>query len=42
MEIEAIGAFEAKARLSELLDQVGHGRVYRITKREKRSQSCGR
>jgi prevent-host-death family protein len=33
MEIEEIGAFEAKTRLSELLDQVQRGYVYRITKR---------
>ena len=32
MEIEEIGASEAKTRWSELLDQVGRGRVYRITK----------
>jgi prevent-host-death family protein len=35
MEIREIGAFEAKARLSELLEQVSRGRVYRITKRGK-------
>lgn len=35
MEIENIGAFEAKTRLSELLDHVERGRVYRITKRGK-------
>jgi prevent-host-death family protein len=33
MEAEEIGAFEAKTRLSELLDRVREGRVYRITKR---------
>lgn len=33
MEIEEIGAFEAKTRLSELLERVGRGHVYRITKR---------
>jgi prevent-host-death family protein len=33
--IEEIGAFEAKTRLSELLDKVARGRVYRITKRGK-------
>ena len=31
--IEEIGAFEAKTRLSELLDNVRRGQVYRITKR---------
>ena len=35
MEIEDIGAFEAKTRLSELLDRVQRGHVYRITKRGK-------
>jgi prevent-host-death family protein len=35
MDIEEIGAFEAKTRLSELLDHVQRGRVYRITKRGK-------
>jgi prevent-host-death family protein len=30
-----IGAFEAKTRLSELLDEVAKGRRYRITKRGK-------
>lgn len=35
MDIEEIGAFEAKTRLSQLLDQVRRGRVYRITKRGK-------
>jgi prevent-host-death family protein len=30
-----IGAFEAKTRLSELLDKVGRGHVYRITRRGK-------
>lgn len=33
MEPELIGAFEAKTRLSELLDKVSRGRTYRITKR---------
>ena len=33
MEPELIGAFEAKTRLSELLEKVSRGRVYRITKR---------
>ena len=35
MESEDIGAFEAKTRLSELLDKVSRGHVYRITKRGK-------
>ena len=35
MKPEEIGAFEAKTRLSELLDRVREGRVYRITKRGK-------
>jgi prevent-host-death family protein len=35
MEIEDIGAFEAKTRLSELLEKVGRGHVYRITRRGK-------
>jgi prevent-host-death family protein len=35
MEPEDIGAFEAKTRLSELLEQVSRGRVYRITRRGK-------
>ena len=35
MDTEDIGAFEAKTRLSELLEHVSHGRVYRITKRGK-------
>jgi antitoxin (DNA-binding transcriptional repressor) of toxin-antitoxin stability system len=35
MEVEDIGAFEAKTRLSELLENVGRGHVYRITKRGK-------
>jgi prevent-host-death family protein len=35
MEIEEIGAFEAKTRLSELLERVKRGHVYRITKRGK-------
>lgn len=33
MEPTHIGAFEAKTRLSELLDHVSRGRTYRITKR---------
>jgi prevent-host-death family protein len=33
MSVEEIGAYEAKTRLSELLDEVAQGRVYRITKR---------
>ena len=33
MKPQEIGAFEAKTRLSELLDRVREGRVYRITKR---------
>jgi prevent-host-death family protein len=33
MEPVDIGVFEAKTRLSELLEHVGRGRVYRITKR---------
>ena len=33
MESQDIGAFEAKTRLSELLDKVSRGHVYRITKR---------
>ena len=32
MKTKAIGAFEAKTHLSELLDRVGHGQVYVITK----------
>lgn len=35
MDIEDIGAFEAKTRLSELLERVQRGQVYRITKRGK-------
>jgi prevent-host-death family protein len=35
MEPTDIGAFEAKTRLSELLDRVARGQVYRITKRGK-------
>ena len=35
MDSEDIGAFEAKTRLSELLDNVSRGRAYRITKRGK-------
>lgn len=33
MKIEVIGAFEAKTRLSELLEHVRQGRTYRITRR---------
>jgi prevent-host-death family protein len=33
MKPEDIGAFAAKTRLSELLERVRQGRVYRITKR---------
>jgi prevent-host-death family protein len=33
MHPEDIGAFEAKTRLSELLEKVARGHVYRITKR---------
>lgn len=33
MDIEEIGAFEAKTRLSELLERVQRGHVYRITRR---------
>jgi prevent-host-death family protein len=35
MDVVEIGAFEAKTRLSELLEQVGRGRVFRITRRGK-------
>lgn len=35
MNVTEIGAFEAKTRLSELLDRVARGQVYRITKRGK-------
>ena len=35
MDPEDIGAFEAKTRLSELLEKVQRGHVYRITKRGK-------
>jgi prevent-host-death family protein len=35
MHIEEIGAFEAKTRLSELLERVSRGQIYRITKRGK-------
>jgi len=35
MEFEEIGAFEAKTRLSELLEHVKRGHAYRITKRGK-------
>lgn len=33
MKAEDIGAFEAKTRLSELLEHVRQGRSYRITRR---------
>ena len=33
MKTKQIGEFEAKTRLSELLDGVDHGQVYVITKR---------
>ena len=35
MDITEIGAFEAKTRLSELLEEVSKGRTYRITRRGK-------
>ena len=35
MDSEDIGAFAAKTRLSELLEQVSRGRTYRITRRGK-------
>jgi prevent-host-death family protein len=35
MDSDEIGAFEAKTRLSELLEQVSRGRTYRITRRGK-------
>jgi prevent-host-death family protein len=35
MNPRLIGAFEAKTRLSELLEQVSRGHVYRITRRGK-------
>lgn len=35
MDPEDIGAFAAKTRLSELLEQVSRGRTYRITRRGK-------
>ena len=35
MDFEDIGAFQAKTRLSELLDRVAQGHRYRITKRGK-------
>jgi prevent-host-death family protein len=35
MDVTEIGAFEAKTRLSELLDRVARGQVYRITRRGK-------
>jgi prevent-host-death family protein len=33
MKTKMIGAFEAKTRLSELLERVRQGQVYRISKR---------
>lgn len=33
MDVEHIGAFAAKTRLSELLEKVRQGRVFRITRR---------
>lgn len=33
MDVQEIGVFEAKTRLSELLEQVGRGQVFRITRR---------
>ena len=35
MKVETIGAFEAKTRLSELLEKVQRGQVFQITKRGK-------
>jgi prevent-host-death family protein len=35
VDIIDIGAFEAKTRLSELLEHVSRGRIYRITRRGK-------
>lgn len=35
MKIQQIGAFEAKTRLSALLELVQHGQVFHITKRGK-------
>jgi len=35
MDVTDIGAFEAKTRLSELLELVSKGRVFRITRRGK-------
>lgn len=35
MDMTDIGAFEAKTRLSELLEQVARGRSFRITRRGK-------
>jgi prevent-host-death family protein len=35
MAVIEIGAFEAKTRLSELLEEVSKGRTYRITRRGK-------
>ena len=36
MKAKEIGVFDAKARLSELLDRVEHGAIYVITKRGRR------
>jgi prevent-host-death family protein len=33
MKVETVGAFEAKTRLSELLEEVRRGKMYWITKR---------
>ena len=33
MKVVDIGVFEAKTRLSELIERVGHGQVFRITRR---------
>lgn len=33
MKIEVIGAFEAKTKLSEILERVRRGQVFQITKR---------
>ncbi|MEO5802480.1 MAG: type II toxin-antitoxin system prevent-host-death family antitoxin [Verrucomicrobiota bacterium] len=35
MKIQDIGAFEAKTKLSELLEKVQHGQTFQITKRGK-------
>ncbi len=35
MKIQEIGAFEAKTKLSELLEKVQHGQTFQITKRGK-------